>query len=96
MAAFAVSSSIPQFTNFSALVGALCILQFTYTFPPLLMIGFNSQKDAMLPEESFDPNNGVVNRVDSGWKRAVRGFRKKLLLNSECRRTEQVQILVLT
>jgi len=46
-------------------------------------VGYNCQKDAILPEELFDPVTGQVpNRVDSGIKRWMRGYRKKFLLNT--------------
>ncbi|KAI9694370.1 MAG: hypothetical protein M1820_008970 [Bogoriella megaspora] len=80
--AFIVTLSIPQFSNFSSLVGAACILQFTYTFPPILIIGFKAQRDAVLPEEEFDPNTGVVNRVDYGFKRWMRGIMKDPFVNA--------------
>lgn len=82
IAAFAVASSIPQFTNLSGLVAAVCILQFTYTFPPLLSIGYNCQKDSITADETFDPNTGLVNRVDSGFKRFARGFKVKFFKNT--------------
>ena len=67
--AFIVGSAIPQFSVFSSFVGAAFILQFTYTFPPFLLIGFKCQRDAMLPEETFDPHTGRVSRVDYGFGR---------------------------
>jgi len=79
--AWVIATSVPQITSWIVFVGAAAILQFTYTFPPFLMVGFKSQRDAILPEESFDPNTGLVNRVDSGVKRWVRGFKKELLWN---------------
>lgn len=63
-------------------VGAACILQFSYTFPPILLVGFNCQKDAMLPEEEFNPLTGETKRVDEGWKRWMRGYKKKMLWNT--------------
>jgi hypothetical protein len=57
-------------------------LQFSYTFPPILLVGYNCQKDAILPEEDFDPRTGVSNRVDDDWKRWMRGYRKKFFLNT--------------
>jgi len=81
--AFVVAGAIPQIANLTAFVGAACILQFSYTFPPILIVGYNCQKDAILPEEHFDPTTGqVTNRVDSGLKRWMRGYRKKFLLNT--------------
>jgi len=79
--AFVISSSVPQITTWIVIVGAGCILQFTYTFPPFLMLGLKVQRDAMLPEETFDPATGEVQRVDSGVKRWIRGFKKELWWN---------------
>lgn len=36
----------------------------------------------MLPEEEFDPRTGIANRVDSGWRRWMRGYKKKFALNT--------------
>ncbi|KAJ4351711.1 uncharacterized protein N0V89_007054 [Didymosphaeria variabile] len=80
--AFVVAAAVPQIANLLALVGALCIMQFQYTFPPLLKVGFNVQKDAMLPEETFDAPTGELRRVDSGMKRWVRGYMKKPIWNT--------------
>ncbi|KAH8112279.1 transmembrane amino acid transporter protein-domain-containing protein [Phellopilus nigrolimitatus] len=44
--AFIVGSAIPQVQTISGLVAAVCIMQFTYTFPPLLLVGFQMQVDA--------------------------------------------------
>ncbi|TGO37010.1 hypothetical protein BHYA_0108g00060 [Botrytis hyacinthi] len=81
--AFVVCAAIPQFSYISGLVGALFILQFTYTFPAILGFGYQIQKDAMLPgEESFDPSTGTYNYVDRGVKRWIRGFKVNWLFNT--------------
>lgn len=49
-------------------------MQFTYTFPPLLMLGFEIQRDAIREDEGFDPVTGRTTRIDNGIKRWVRGF----------------------
>ena len=59
-------------------------MQFTYTFPPLLMLGFAIQLDAAasLPnnqttqseQAGFDPATGLTIRSDAGSKRWLRGF----------------------
>ena len=46
------------------------------------MIGYDVQKDAILDDEVFDPRTNSVARVDSGLKRWIRGYKKKLLVNS--------------
>jgi len=43
--AFVVASAIPQLSNVSALVAALCIMQFTYTLPPLFQLAYDIQSD---------------------------------------------------
>ncbi|KAH7925998.1 hypothetical protein BV22DRAFT_1088031 [Leucogyrophana mollusca] len=73
-AAFAIASGIPQFSNISALISAVCIFQFTYTFPPFLILGYCVQADAVAGDREYDVNNPHGGRVDSWrdfsrWKR---------------------------
>ena len=72
--AFIIAAAIPDFTGLTSLVAAVCILQFTYTFPPLLAVGYMVRKSAMRGGEGFDPSTGQVHRSDSGLKRVMRGF----------------------
>lgn len=74
--AFVISASIPNFFGLSALVASLCILQFTYTFPPMLYLGYAIKLGAVLPGEGFDPATGRTTRLDTGPKRWIRGFFK--------------------
>jgi hypothetical protein len=80
--AFVICAAIPQFSYISGLVGAVCILQFTYTFPAILAVGYQIKKDAMTPEEHFDPQTGIYNRRDTGVKRWVRGFKVRWYWNT--------------
>ncbi|KAK3078158.1 hypothetical protein LTS18_008291, partial [Coniosporium uncinatum] len=80
--AFVIAAAIPNFSALSGFVAALCILQFTYTFPPMLMLGFYIKKDAMQEGEGFDPATGQTMRLDSGVKRWLRGYMKKWHLNT--------------
>lgn len=80
--AWVVAAAIPQISNLTSFVGAACILQFSYTFPPLLLVGYHVQKDAMLPEEEFNPRTGIAQRVDHGVKRWIRGYKKKFWWNT--------------
>ncbi|KZF25025.1 amino acid transporter-like protein [Xylona heveae TC161] len=75
--AFVIATAVPQFSNISSLIAALCIQQFTYTFPPILMLGFEIKKDAMQEGEGFDPVTRTVTRRDSGWRRWRRGIAKQ-------------------
>ncbi|PQE31881.1 amino acid transporter protein [Rutstroemia sp. NJR-2017a WRK4] len=77
--AFVLGSAIPQFTNISSLVAAVCIMQFTYTFPTLLYFGMTIKEDAIHPDETFDPATGAVHRIDSWkdlsrWKRGMKNL----------------------
>ena len=80
--AMVVAGALPQIANLTSFVGAACILQFSYTFPPILKVGFNCHKDAMLPDEEFDPVTGQAARVDRGWARWMRGYRKRFFINT--------------
>lgn len=74
--AFVVAASIPNFFGLTSIVAAVCILQFTYTFPPFLHLAYSIKKGAMQEGEGFDPATGQTTRHDSGIKRIVRGFMK--------------------
>lgn len=80
---YVIASAIPQFSTLTSLVGAVCILQFTYTFPPLMALGLDVQVNAMEGDQPYDPVNKVTHRVDT-WKqksRWIRGFKRKWYIN---------------
>ncbi|KAJ5197843.1 transmembrane amino acid transporter [Penicillium cinerascens] len=79
--AFIVAASVPNLNGVSGLVGALLILNFTYTFPAILWVGYSCQIGARLPGEGFNPVTRVTTRLDNGWTRWVRGYTKSLWLN---------------
>ncbi len=63
--AFIVGSAIPQVKTISALVAAMCIMQFTYTFPPLMYAGYQMKIDAAIND------TGDTWRDLSRWKRGL-------------------------
>lgn len=65
--AFIIGSSIPQFSNISSLVAAVCIFQFSYTFPPFMILGYVMQRSALTGDRPYDVNNPHGSRVDS-WR----------------------------
>jgi len=79
--AFVIGAAIPQIANLASLMSALCVIQFSYTFPPIIYAGFLIKRDAMLPGDGFDPATGQVVRQDGGIKRWIRGFKKHAVLN---------------
>ena len=80
--AFIVGTAVPNINGISGIVSSLLILNFTYTFPAILFVGFMCQIGAELPGEGFDPHTGVTTRHDTGTKRWIRGFMKNWHLNT--------------
>ncbi|KAL9055933.1 MAG: hypothetical protein Q9162_003229 [Coniocarpon cinnabarinum] len=72
--AYVIAAGIPDFSGFTSIVAASCILPFTYVFPPLLNVSLACHKNAIQAGEGFDPATGEVTRHDSGIKRWIRGF----------------------
>lgn len=73
--AFVIGAAIPQVANLSALVGSLCILNFSYTLPAGFMLVLMIKEDAGALD-TYNPETATVDRVDkwsdmSRWKRAV-------------------------
>uniref|UniRef100_A0A060SYU6 ARAD1A14564p n=1 Tax=Blastobotrys adeninivorans TaxID=409370 RepID=A0A060SYU6_BLAAD len=80
---YVIASAIPQFSTLTSLVGAVCILQFTYTFPPLIALGLDMQTSAIKADQPYDPVTKQTARVDS-WKnmsRWTRSFKDKWAKN---------------
>lgn len=80
--AFVVAAAIPSVSNLSGLIAALCILQFSYTFPPFLMLFHCAQRDAIQEGEGFEVSTGRTIRHDQGVSRWMRGLRKNTALNA--------------
>ncbi|KAH8884394.1 transmembrane amino acid transporter protein [Thozetella sp. PMI_491] len=72
--AFVIAAAIPDFFGLTSVTAAICFVQFTYTFPAFIGLGFFVQRNAMSGEETFDPVTRAVTRRDSGVKRWIRGF----------------------
>ncbi|KAG5363474.1 hypothetical protein CJU89_2648 [Yarrowia sp. B02] len=73
--AFVLASAIPQFSALTSLVGAACILQFSYTFPPLMYMGLTIREEASKLDQ-VDLETRTVTKFDSWktlarWKRGV-------------------------
>ncbi|KAJ6591491.1 transmembrane amino acid transporter protein-domain-containing protein [Mycena vulgaris] len=74
--AFIIGSAIPQIQTINGLIGAVGVMQFTYTFPPLLRFGYDVISDAMIQDGPYDARLGRYNRIDSWnqWSRWKRGL----------------------
>lgn len=76
--AFVIGSAIPQVQTIIGLIASIAIMQFTYSFPPLLRFGYDVITDAMAGDSPFIPGKGTSGRVDgwhqwSRWKRGLFG-----------------------
>jgi len=74
--AFVIASAIPQVASITTLVAAIAIMQFTYTFPPLLRLGYDVITDAMSEDQEYVPGSGAKGRIDTwrDWSRWKRGL----------------------
>ena len=74
--AFIIAAAIPDYFGFVSIVSAVAVIQFSYSFPPILAVGYNIHLHAIGASQGdgFDPVTGAVVRRDSGVKRWIRGF----------------------
>ncbi|KAF8735056.1 hypothetical protein AX14_002816 [Amanita brunnescens Koide BX004] len=74
--AFVVGSAIPQVGTISALIGAIAVMQFSYTFPPFLLFGYSVITDAASEDHPHVPGSGGKGRIDTwrDWSRWQRGL----------------------
>ncbi|KAJ7445009.1 transmembrane amino acid transporter protein-domain-containing protein [Mycena galericulata] len=81
--AFVLGSAIPSVGALTGLLAAMGFFHFTYTFPPLMMLGLDLQVDAALADEPFTTPGVAPKQIDSWrqisrWKRAfVAGGRRR-------------------
>lgn len=79
--AFVVAAAVPNLGGLVSFIGGLFALNFTYTFPVFLLLGYRVKENGKLDGEGFDPRSGNITRHDGGMKRLVRGFMKGWYIN---------------
>ncbi|KAG5730954.1 N amino acid transport system protein [Termitomyces sp. T112] len=74
--AFVIGSAIPQVQTISALIAAIAIMQFSYSFPLLLRVAYDVKTDAMVADKTYVPGQGNSGRIDTWrhWSRWRRGM----------------------
>ncbi|KAJ7159620.1 transmembrane amino acid transporter protein-domain-containing protein [Mycena filopes] len=81
--AFVLASAIPSVGALTGLLAAMGFFHFTYTFPPLMMLGLDLRIDAAIADEPFHTPGVAPQQIDtwlqiSRWKRAfLAGGRKR-------------------
>lgn len=79
---FVIAPAVPQLASVSAFGGALFGISFQYIFPSLAALVYFIRKDAVVADaESFDESTRTYTFVDQGWKRFVRGAKKRPLFH---------------
>ncbi|EXJ87654.1 hypothetical protein A1O1_04578 [Capronia coronata CBS 617.96] len=77
--AFIVAGAVPNLNGITSLVGAVFMMNFTYTFPGMMYMSTIIHKAAELPGEGFNPATRETIRHDHGLKRWIRGYKKTWL-----------------
>lgn len=74
--AFTVAAAIPDYVGFISIISATCLLNLTYTLPPLFALGYDIQHHAPRGDmgEDLDPTTGAVLRNGGRIQRLMRGF----------------------
>jgi hypothetical protein len=72
-----VAAAVPNLSGLVGFIGGLFALNFTYSFPVILYLGYRVQIGGELDGEGFDPVTGQTVRHDAGFKRMMRGFMKE-------------------
>jgi len=69
--AFVIGSAVPALGAMTGLIGAVCIFQFSYTFPPLFWFLYELKRDAALEDEPFTGYGSQPRQIDT-WRQASR------------------------
>ncbi|KAL2424198.1 hypothetical protein ABEF95_004082 [Exophiala dermatitidis] len=72
--AFVIAAAIPDYFGFVSVIASFCVVQFSYTFPPILHLAYAMQKNSMAEGDGFNETTGQTVRSSHGFKRLVRGF----------------------
>ncbi|KAJ5833190.1 Transmembrane amino acid transporter family protein [Penicillium riverlandense] len=80
--AFCVAAAVPNLNGIVNFVGGLLGVNFTYSLPAILFLGWMINDGASLPGEGFDPATGVSTQHDHGPKRWMRGYMAKWHINT--------------
>ncbi|OAG34630.1 hypothetical protein AYO21_11226 [Fonsecaea monophora] len=72
--AFIVAAAIPDYFGFVSVIAAFCIVQFSYSFPPIIHLAYTMQRNSMTPGDGFNEQTGQTVRSEHGIKRLIKGF----------------------
>ena len=74
--AFVIAAAIPDYFGFVSIIAAIAVIQFSYSFPPIIALGYNIHYSALKsdPNNGFDPVTGHVTRNLTGIQKWIKGF----------------------
>lgn len=73
--AYIIAAAIPDYFGFVSIMAAATLMHLTYSFPPLLTLGYDIRLNVMKKYNGgFDPQTGVITRQVSGLQYWYRGF----------------------
>ncbi|EXJ60239.1 hypothetical protein A1O7_04391 [Cladophialophora yegresii CBS 114405] len=61
--AFVVAAAIPDYFGFVSVIAAFCIVQFSYSFPPIIHLAYTVQRNSMDPSSGFDSTTGQTTKA---------------------------------
>lgn len=82
--AFLIAAAVPNLNGIVNMIGGVFGLNFTYSLPGLVFLGWSIHSAAELPGEGYDPVTGVTTILDGGWRRWTRGFVKCWYISVPC------------
>jgi hypothetical protein len=82
--AFVIAAAVPNLNGIVNMIGGLLGVNFTYSLPGIVFLGWSIQVGAELPGEGFFPDTGETVMFDSGMKRWTRGYIKRWYYNIPC------------
>lgn len=91
--AYIIGAAIPQVSALSALVGSLCILNFSYTLPAGFMLTLMMREDAG-QHDTYHPETATIDRIDS-WKDGAR-WKRAITSGTWKRQTAKFFLLIMT
>jgi hypothetical protein len=67
-------SRFQDYFGFVSVIAAFCIVQFSYSFPPIIHLAYTMQRNSMTPDSGFNPTTGQTNSAYRGLLRLWKGF----------------------
>lgn len=73
---YIIAAAIPDYFGFVSVISAATVMQFTYSFPPMIALAYDIRLNVMKSTvgEGFNPQTGQITRRYSGMQYWIKGF----------------------